>query len=687
MLVNTESRESDSPAIPLGPVPVAPRPSVVAGLVPSVRRDEMPVPVPQVACPPRAWGWWLVLLLVVGLGMRAGLSLRRGMADDLELFEAWLRTISTGGLSNFFTESGANYPPLHLLTLRAQGWLLQLAGVDLADGSTSALIRYWLRAPACLADMLIAILLFVEGRRRIGGGAGLAAAALYYLNPVALYTSAYWGQVDSIHTLFILAGLIVVGRSRSWLAGGLTGLALLQKFQAVAFVPLLIFDVYRWRRWPGVLGFVAGLGLAASVVLAPYLYTNTATTALRRGYVDVLGQYPRLSINAYNLWHIGDHHLIGDRNPPRLLVRAAAGGEPSVAEDAVWYLGLTWRRIGSILFVLLTATVLSLYGRRFRDEDRYLAAGALGLCFFLFPTEMHERYAYPVIGVLVLWAVREAWRERLYVLFSALLLLNLTGPLPVTQIAGDIGVAVLIVFAAMLILLSAARGGFAPVTTGAAVGVSTVTSTAAAATAPSAVRAEPAAGVRSLPSAAFPSATDSPLPASRLVKAFQVATFFAWVVVLNTTCVLVYKGATTPWPAERGAIYLSQLEPVEPPFQRYRSPQADAEVEGGILHVGDRYYLRGLGTHAPSRLVYAVPEGVGRFRAVAGVSRYFEGRVRIRVLLDQQPVFESPVLTEHDVPVSIDIDVRGAKRLTLITEPIGGMTGDHVDLCDARFLP
>lgn len=669
--MSTMGMDSGTSAPAPGATPVGTRPSVVAGLAPSQRRDPIHASTPRFVQTPRAWGWWLVLMLLVGLGMRAGLSLRRGLSDDLVLFESWLRTISTHGLSGFFAESGANYPPLHLLTLRAQGWLLQLAGVDLTDASNSAMVRYWLRAPACLADVLIAVLLFVEGRRRFTGGVGLAAAALYFLNPVSLYTSAYWGQVDSIHTLFVLAGLIALGRSRSWLAGFFMGLALLQKFQSVAFAPLFLFDVYRWRRWTGLMGFIVGFGLAASVVLAPFLRAGTAATALERGYVGVLGQYPRLSINAYNLWHIGDHQLVGDRNPPRLLVRAAAAGAPSVADDAAWYLGLTWRRIGSVLFVLFTATVLSLYGRRHGVEDRSLAAGALGLCFFLFPTEMHERYAYPVIAVMALWAATQAWRERLFVLFSALLLLNLTGPLPVTDIAGDVGVAMLLVFAAALMVLSGRAAAMAPAPEGPGAPAFGVT-------------VAPAAITANAPSTERSAAPPAP---SRLVKVFQIATFFAWVAALNTACVLVYKAVTTPWPVERGAIYLSQLKPAEPPMQRYASPQADAEVEGGILHVADRYYLRGIGTHAPSTLVYAVPDGVSRFKAVAGVSRGFQGSVRLRMLVDQTTVMESPPITQDDLPVDIDLDVKGAKIIKLVTESLGSMTGDHVDWCDTKFLP
>ena len=82
------------------------------------------------------------------------------------------------------------------------------------------------------------------------------------------------------------------------------GLALMTKLQSIAFAPLFLFDVYRWQRWRGV-GVLTLGGLAAAVCIgAPFAFSGSLPTALQRGYVDVIGQYERLSINAFNPWQL-----------------------------------------------------------------------------------------------------------------------------------------------------------------------------------------------------------------------------------------------------------------------------------------------------------------------------------------------------------------------------------------------
>ena len=94
----------------------------------------------------------------------------------------------------------------------------------------------------------------MEARRLLGSRAGLGAAALYFLNPVALYNSAYWGQVDAIYTFFALLAVVLMARRHWYLAGAAVAAGLLAKFQTIAFVPLLLFETYRLGGWRAIAG-------------------------------------------------------------------------------------------------------------------------------------------------------------------------------------------------------------------------------------------------------------------------------------------------------------------------------------------------------------------------------------------------------------------------------------------------
>ncbi len=590
---------------------------------------------------------WFLLVLLVGTLCRTALSVRPGHLPDVDLFAAWMRGLVDHGLGEFYDHGGANYPPVYILVLRSLGWVLSHFNEQLSD----AFVRPWLRAPSCLADILIAFVLFIEVRRLYSSRAAVVAASLYFLNPVSLYISAYWGQVDSIHTLFLLGALVAVNRLRPGWAGFATGLALLQKLQSVAFVPLLIFDIYRWKRWRGVGLFLAGAVVAGALVMTPFMVRGSAPQALRHGY-GVVGQYPQLSINAFNLWHIGNRQKTGDTAPPGLLIRAAAAGASRVEDDATWYLHLTWRRIGSLLFILTTAAVLSLYARRHTPDARALAAAGLGLAFFLFLTEMHERYAYPVIAILPIWAVVSTWRERAFVILCAMLLLNLTLPQSVDQIAGDIGATKVILFVGLCAYLAFARD----TTAGPSPPKATVT----------------------------PPPVAPPEP-SRLVRAFRGGTLIAWIAAVGIAGTLIWIGVTAPDLETEDALYLSDLEPAVA-RQGYGQLARDAEVEGGPIHVGEHYYLRGLGTHASATIVYEIPPGYRRFEAVVGVNRAFNGQAKVVVRLDNKTVSREEAFTRESDPLKLSIQLGQAKRLTLRVEPAGSNKGDHVDWADARLV-
>ena len=87
------------------------------------------------------------------------------------------------------------------------------------------------------------------------------------------------------------------------------------------------------------------------------------TPALGNGY-SVVGQYRKLSVNAFNLWSLADYPKAPDDAVPLCLVELAAGGATEVADDASWLMWLTARKISIILFALGVAVTLAAYSRR-----------------------------------------------------------------------------------------------------------------------------------------------------------------------------------------------------------------------------------------------------------------------------------------------------------------------------------
>ncbi|MFQ5415171.1 MAG: NPCBM/NEW2 domain-containing protein [Phycisphaerae bacterium] len=598
----------------------------------------------------------LLLVLLVGVGVRVWLLLYGELGDpfDTGAFAAWTRGMVAHGLGGFF-ETGAfcDYPPLAVLGLWCVGHAVTLLGGVL---SSDAVLYPCLKIPSCLADVVIAVLLYVEGRRLVGGRRGVGAAAIYLLNPLPLYNSAYWGQIDSIHAAFVLLCLVFMNRRRWGLAGFAVGLAMLVKFQSIAFVPLVVFEAYRYVRWRGVGRLVVGATVAASWVCLPFALVGAFDDVLTRAYVDVIGQYPELAKGAYNIWQFADAPEASDAGLPAFIAHIVADGRASFPDDASPLLALTLRRVSLAAYAVCVAVILTLYARRPGAIARSGTAGLLFVAFFLIPTEMHERYALPAIALLALWAVTDIWKERAFFLLSVLLLMNLTAVLSVERMAQVIAGMITLLFVAMLFgpfMLRWARGD----------------------------DREPAP---SIPDDAGPRAGDS-----WLIRWFCRAT---WASVAALVVCAVYFGIATatarPMPVDASVRYLSALSPVRAQ-QGWGTLGRDRSVSGGVLHLGDAYYVRGIGTHATSTLIYAVPSGFETFEATAGVSRYADGggSVVLSVLLDDKTVFESERLTGADAPVSIRVPLDGARFLTLRAgETADGNKADHVDWAAARFV-
>ncbi len=142
------------------------------------------------------------------------------------------------------------------------------------------------------------------------------------------------------------------------------------------------------------------------------------------------------------------------------------------------------------------------------------------------------------------------------------------------------------------------------------------------------------------------------------------------------------------------AVHLSELKPSRYDYFPYLDERwewsRDADVTGLDLRVAGSTYDRGVGLHSRSRLSYAVPKDGRRFEAVVGLDDRTgrEGSVRVRVLADGKPLdLGGDRELTADAPLSVRVDVAGAKELTLEVDfGKGGPVQDHVDWVDARFV-
>ena len=304
----------------------------------------------------------------------------QGYRFDLDTFALWAHQIAIGPLGGAYG-GDINLPPV-MVYVWATLAALQPAFHGAVDAS-DALVRVFLKAPASLADIGLALAAAWSLRDRprwaIAGGAALG------LHPALIYDSAWWGQLDSLYVLPAFIGFLLARAGRPVPAAIALAVSLMAKPQALPFiVPFAAYAMRRLRTRQLLLCMAVTVATAAAL-WSPFFLANGPADYLRTVTALQGGSFAVLSIGAWNLWW-----LFSDVIPANL------------ASDASPLLGpINARVIGLGLAALAE---LAIFLAIWHDPSpRRLALGlaAAILVSFGLLTSMHERYSLAALIFLV----------------------------------------------------------------------------------------------------------------------------------------------------------------------------------------------------------------------------------------------------------------------------------------------
>lgn len=124
--------------------------------------------------------------------------------------------------------------------------------------------------------------------------------------------------------------------------------------------------------------------------------------------------------------------------------------------------------------------------------------------------------------------------------------------------------------------------------------------------------------------------------------------------------------------------------------QGWGTPQVDRAVTGKPLSIGGRPFETGVGTHARSVLWVDLDGKSGRFQAFVGVDDATgsdDASIRFRVIADGTTLFDSETMHRGQKAQQVDVPLSGQKSLLLLVTDAGdGVSFDHADWADARFV-
>lgn len=358
----------------------------------------------------------LIMFLVAALLLRLFLIRFPYMFTlDVNTFRSWTDTIIKVGPTNFYTSTWSDYPPLFMYFL----WIWGL--IQMPFTGSSLMSVEWAKLPACIADVINGFLIFQILKGRVAIRSAFRTAVFYVFNPVVIFVSAVWGQVDAIITMMML--LISLTVLLNWLipAATLTAAAMLVKPQGLFMIPLVFFSMWfktPIKQWPiailagvatvwlGVLpatwtklsGF-ANIGMNLYVpafIVQPFFWLQTQM----RSTGD---NYPYSTVNAFNIWMLP---------PPN---------ETWKPDNRILFFlpHHTW----GIILLLIAFGLVAWYlykNRHTVSAFPYFLAGSVMLTsYYMLPTRMHERYIFPAIAFLALAAAFNRRMTWLYWGWSA----------------------------------------------------------------------------------------------------------------------------------------------------------------------------------------------------------------------------------------------------------------------------
>ena len=336
---------------------------------------------------------WLVLGGAFVLRMLLA-TVTKGYPYDMSCFVAWGEKLLADGPAGFYSDGYfADYPPGYLLVLGLVALVRRIFAIPYEAKLTYVLLAM---VPS-LCDCAAAALVWKIGQEKLPGSRlPLLLAAFVAFDPLLLFDSAVWKQIDGAFALPLLLCFYLLEKRRYLPAALLFGAALAIKPQALLFGPVLAVCfltaiVQEENRFRAFLRCFGGAALALLPPLAlglPFFGAANLLPGLLEKYAGTAASYPYATINGFN-W------------------LAALGGNWTPLENPV-LLGITWKQLGFFNILLVTLGLVYLAARSVRAGrfSPLLLAAYYGLGIFTLAHCMHERYMVPGVVLTRLAAAR-----------------------------------------------------------------------------------------------------------------------------------------------------------------------------------------------------------------------------------------------------------------------------------------
>lgn len=339
----------------------------------------------------------------------------------------WAKDIYENGLLGFYERHIPNampptYPPVtsyfFYLSAAFQGLLWKVFWfLNISIKAFPSNLVFWLESergwyfvnklPAIFADLGIVYVVYLLVKKIKTAKNAKIAALLFGLLPPFWYSSAVWGQTDSIFALFMLMAFYLLFEGKMVFSGIFYLLSFLTK--PTSFFALPIFALYWLKKGKfKSLAVTAILALGLIFILYfPFHPSGTLPWVVEFYQNSLGGELDYIVANAFNFW--GLVHGFGN-----------------VSETAS-FLGLPSHFVGYATYsaLLVYWIYVFLKTRKVSPSFLLLLSALISFSAFLFLPRMHERYFYPVLLLLLPLVSLDKKTRNVFYLVSFIHVVNL----------------------------------------------------------------------------------------------------------------------------------------------------------------------------------------------------------------------------------------------------------------------
>ncbi|OGG29490.1 hypothetical protein A2971_02245 [Candidatus Gottesmanbacteria bacterium RIFCSPLOWO2_01_FULL_46_21] len=631
---------------------------------------------------------WFWVVLGLSVFLRLILIPNPGFEADISFWKSWGLATLDLGMTGGIKVTNFNYPTPFAYVLGLVVWIYSL----FADphtfnefwSNTNTLFLFIAKLLPILADFGIAWLLLVipgltRNPRLVGGQASSSntgsrlggrddktqwlypvLASVYLLNPIALIDGAWWGQVDSLGVFIFLLAFVTALKNKPFLAGVIFMVAMMTKLQNMIYGPLFFLFLYQTSGYNGLIRGVAGATLAFFGLNIEFLLAKNMTRVVG-SLTENYDYFPWMSLNAFNLWWIvagGKGMEVSDK---LLAIGIADAKTVGLVLFSSFYLFSMLQQFFSSVIPGLTRNPRLVGGQASSSNTGSRLSGRndntikaffesliiVNAAFFLFQTQSHDRYAFPLTVFLLLLAPFYIKQIKIlsvfYLLYTVFYSYNLHTALvmnyPNNGIPG----------------LSTLRHPFFTIATSIALlGLFIVFLVSIARN------------------------------TKRIVIAVAVAMPITILFLGNLPLILKKPVSLTrlsPYINVQGYGQLTKNMPVNA-FLGWR--------EWHFLSVQYTFYRKGIGTHSHSRIDVDIGKKFKKFTTDVGIDTEAgpSGSAVFEIYGDNRLLYSSGLVKRFEFPRHADIDVSDVKFMTLITTDGGdGIMDDHTDWLNPTLWP